>query len=57
MSDDYVPSDGLERSAWESTPDWLFWKPKWRRKVYAFFGEAIRWEYTDVPTHKTHYLS
>lgn len=39
--------DGLERGDWQKTPFWLFWKPSWRRPVYAFFGPRIRWEYGD----------
>jgi hypothetical protein len=41
-----VPDDQLERGSWEKTPSWLFWKPPFRREVYAFFGPRCRWEYS-----------
>lgn len=44
-----VPDADLTRGAWRSTPWWMFWRPMYRRPVYAFFGPRSRWEYTNQP--------
>jgi hypothetical protein len=41
-------TDGRERGEWRQTPVWLFWKPRWRRPVYAYGalgGGLDEWEY------------
>ena len=33
---------------WQKTPAWLFWKPKYRRPIYAHWqigGGVDEWEY------------
>lgn len=44
--------DGRPRGDWERTPFWVFWRPAWRRPVYAHWnigGGLEEWEYANVP--------
>jgi len=44
--------DSRERGEWRPTPSLLFWKPAWRRPIYAHAqlgGGIDEWEYADAP--------
>jgi hypothetical protein len=46
-----IPSS-RQRGTWRRTPFWLFWKPRFRRPVYAHWnigGGFDEWEYADAP--------
>ena len=45
--------DGRGRGEWRETPFWLFWKPRYRRPIYAHWqigGGVDEWEYSDTLT-------
>lgn len=40
---------------WQATPRWLFWKPPFRRPLYAWWnigGGFDGWEYALSPSHQ-----
>lgn len=46
-------TDTRERGGWRATPWWLFWKPPYRRPVYAHWqvgGGIDEWEYRSIPS-------
>lgn len=47
------PPDSRPRGEWRNTPLWLFWKPQYRRPIYAHWqigGGVDDWEYAEKPT-------
>jgi hypothetical protein len=40
--------DSRQRGAWHPTPFWVFWRPAWRRPIFAHWqigGGVDEWEY------------